>query len=165
MAGGAARRRDRPLLSVGPQSPITFTGRCRQVCATAHRPGMTGSMACPEPFDLAILAGFGKALAEVALTEAGVCSAREQRTARSEAASDTVEEFMGGSGNEMHNKAHRQALREDNHGNPPHSQGQLADRSVCGALLLRLLSRSRQCRVRRAADEQRSRLYCDGIRM
>jgi hypothetical protein len=44
---------------------------------------------------LAILAGFGKALAEAALIEAGVCSAGEQQTARSEAAGDADEEFMG----------------------------------------------------------------------
>jgi microsomal dipeptidase-like Zn-dependent dipeptidase len=55
-----------------------------------------------------------QALAEVALTEAGVCSAREQRTARSEAASDAVEEFMGDSGNAMQNRPHRHARREDN---------------------------------------------------
>ncbi len=52
-----------------------------------------------------------------------------------------------------------------NHGSAGHQQGQLADRAVRGALLLCLLPRSRQCRLRRARDEQGSRVHRDDVRL
>src|SRR5215471_11566005 len=51
------------------------------------------------------------------------------------------------------------------YGSASHQQGEPPHRPVCGALLLSLLPRSRQCRLCRAADEQRSRLHCNYVRM
>ncbi len=51
------------------------------------------------------------------------------------------------------------------HGSAGHQQGEPADRPVRGALLLCLLPRSRQCRLRRARDEQGSRLHRDNVRL